>query len=693
MSTNATLRNNLAKRGSNILCGNNVNKEKELIPVQKKNSTINQALINGNNNNLNSNSFFNNQSTNSNLTNNGKNPAFSKLESNKAKIPSKKENNENDKNANNIFLKRKATIDFDTHNAKKLNNQSYLINMNLNHNEKDQMKISVKNQNTDINADSNMNISMKESNKKPLQRQLSSENTEMTTEEVITAGYVMTNNVLNHEAPKTQRNPVIDTKRSSLPLASTETTQIIAKSLLHGEIKKRPVMANNANASHNANIISGNCEEFAFETVNAESQNAHANIQNTKANFLSNINNNMNNGAVVNQIHSNISNLNLNSNNKLNFKSLISGISLSSASSLNIPASVYSFNLENITINKELAPKFTNEEYRRMFTRLIRKDLGRSYVQNLFREEEQMDEFLLQHKVSERMRTRMIDWMIEVLTNYKCDDNSFFLAVNTMDRYFKALTSTSIQPAELHLIGVAAMFMASKYEDIYPLRLKIVHEKIAHKKLSCQEIKEKETDISISLGFILGKPCQYDFINFFIEEIFFTQVNNFAVQDKTLCETYGAAMGNAPEPLHANNGNNNANNSNNVNLMQSFSQYETEIFKSYTANMINLLRHVVVYLAKMNCHDYSLSGKKPSLIAASTIFVAMKICEQINKEEYVNEYFSKKLTEISQKNENEIIKTAQKILYNAQNFDSIFSGLENLKKIHFNAIIDLKNTK
>jgi hypothetical protein len=95
----------------------------------------------------------------------------------------------------------------------------------------------------------------------------------------------------------------------------------------------------------------------------------------------------------------------------------------------------------------------------------------------------------------------------------------------------------------------------------------------------------------------------------------------------------------------------------------------------------------------MNYHDYSLCKKKPSLIGASTIFVAMKICEQINKEEYVNEYFSKKLTEISRKNENDIIKTAQKILHNAQNFDTIFTGLENLKKIHFNQIIDLKNTK
>jgi hypothetical protein len=95
----------------------------------------------------------------------------------------------------------------------------------------------------------------------------------------------------------------------------------------------------------------------------------------------------------------------------------------------------------------------------------------------------------------------------------------------------------------------------------------------------------------------------------------------------------------------------------------------------------------------MNCHDYILSQKKPSLLAASTILVAMKICEQINKENYINEYFNEKLCHISQHNENDIIIVAQNILYNAQNFDILFSDLENLKKTHFNAIIELKETK
>jgi hypothetical protein len=328
-------------------------------------------------------------------------------------------------------------------------------------------------------------------------------------------------------------------------------------------------------------------------------------------------------------------------------------------------------NLENLLINKQLAPQWTTEEYRRVCTILVKKDYHNSILKSIFEEEEAIEDCLSRHKITERMRCRMVDWMIEVLTNYKCEDNTFFIAVNIMDKYFKCLEKTRIlQPAELHLIGVTSMFIASKYQDIYPLRLKTVHEKIAHKKLSTQEIKTKEEDITKTLNYIIGKASQWEFISNFIEDIFYNVNNNFYITDKTLSETL-------PEFKKPFSG--------------SASPKNGE--KNYSINMINLLKHVAIYLAKMNCHDIQLVNKKPSLLAAGTVFVAMKICEQINKEDYVNDAFTRKLVDISRKSENEIIKCAQKILNNAQNFDTIFNGLENLKRIHFNAIIELTNTK
>ena len=44
---------------------------------------------------------------------------------------------------------------------------------------------------------------------------------------------------------------------------------------------------------------------------------------------------------------------------------------------------------------------------------------------------------LNRHEIKGPVRARMIDWMIEVLTNFNCDEQTFFIAVQIMDRYFK----------------------------------------------------------------------------------------------------------------------------------------------------------------------------------------------------------------------------------------------------------------
>jgi hypothetical protein len=156
---------------------------------------------------------------------------------------------------------------------------------------------------------------------------------------------------------------------------------------------------------------------------------------------------------------------------------------------------VYSLNLENllININYNNENKFETDEYREMFSKYIRDDYSNSIIKSLLEQEQINNNFLENHKINERMRTRMADWMIEVLSTYNCDESTYFESINLMDRYFKECTIKKqfLLPNELHLIGVTSMFIASKYQDIYPLHLNTVIDKIAHNKLCLLNKKKK----------------------------------------------------------------------------------------------------------------------------------------------------------------------------------------------------------
>tara|TARA_B110000285_G_scaffold192149_1_gene220348 strand:- start:666 stop:1019 length:354 start_codon:yes stop_codon:yes gene_type:complete len=112
----------------------------------------------------------------------------------------------------------------------------------------------------------------------------------------------------------------------------------------------------------------------------------------------------------------------------------------------------------------------------------------------------------------------MVDWMIEVLTNFRCDDQTFFLAINLLDRYFKNCAGSK-EVSDLHVTGVTTMFIASKFEDIYPLKMKTVFEKIAHKKLDIKKIKTLELEIMKSIDYKIHAPTILDFLKVYLVEV------------------------------------------------------------------------------------------------------------------------------------------------------------------------------
>jgi hypothetical protein len=88
---------------------------------------------------------------------------------------------------------------------------------------------------------------------------------------------------------------------------------------------------------------------------------------------------------------------------------------------------------------------------------------------------------LLHHEITSSLRSKMIDWMIEVLSSYKMSEESFFKSIFIMDSYLKK-SKAKLEVKDLHLIGISSMFLASKYEEIHPLKLDVLFDKIARKK-------------------------------------------------------------------------------------------------------------------------------------------------------------------------------------------------------------------
>ena len=94
-----------------------------------------------------------------------------------------------------------------------------------------------------------------------------------------------------------------------------------------------------------------------------------------------------------------------------------------------------------------------------------------------------------------------------------------------MDRYFKNAVLRK-EVSDLHIVGVTSMFIASKFEDIYPLKMKTVYEKIAHKKLDISRIKELELDILSSISYKIHSPTVLDFLKVYMAEVLGIEILN-----------------------------------------------------------------------------------------------------------------------------------------------------------------------
>ena len=119
----------------------------------------------------------------------------------------------------------------------------------------------------------------------------------------------------------------------------------------------------------------------------------------------------------------------------------------------------------NITVKIMEIPKNTNPQNVDEYFDDIYEELSK-YEKKYLVNPEYMSK---QSDINNRMRAILIDWLIDVHLKYKLVPQTMYIAVNLIDRY---LEKNDTNRAYLQLVGVTAMFIAYKYEEIYPPELK-----------------------------------------------------------------------------------------------------------------------------------------------------------------------------------------------------------------------------
>ena len=119
----------------------------------------------------------------------------------------------------------------------------------------------------------------------------------------------------------------------------------------------------------------------------------------------------------------------------------------------------------------------------------------------------------VQTDINDKMRAILIDWLVEVHLKFKLMPETLFLTVNLIDRF---LSVRAVSRKNLQLVGVTAMLLASKYEEIWAPEVRdFVY--ISDKAYTRNQILVMERDMLNTLNFKLSVPTAYPFLCRFIK--------------------------------------------------------------------------------------------------------------------------------------------------------------------------------
>ncbi|KFY21928.1 hypothetical protein V493_06983 [Pseudogymnoascus sp. VKM F-4281 (FW-2241)] len=123
-----------------------------------------------------------------------------------------------------------------------------------------------------------------------------------------------------------------------------------------------------------------------------------------------------------------------------------------------------------------------------------------------------------------KMRGILVDWLIEVHTRFHLLPETLFLAVNILDRF---LSAKVVQLDRLQLVGVTAMFIASKYEEVLSPHVQNFRH-VADDGFTEAEILSAERYVLSALNYDLSYPNPMNFLRRI------SKADNYDIETRTL---------------------------------------------------------------------------------------------------------------------------------------------------------------
>ena len=119
-----------------------------------------------------------------------------------------------------------------------------------------------------------------------------------------------------------------------------------------------------------------------------------------------------------------------------------------------------------------------------------------------------------QSDVNPKMRAILVDWLIDVHYKYGLLSQTLHIAVLLIDHYLEK--DLTIGRQRLQLVGVSAMLIASKYEEIYPPQAEDFA-KITDNAFTRDEVVQMEAKILATIGYRVTFPTAFQFVKRFLK--------------------------------------------------------------------------------------------------------------------------------------------------------------------------------